>query len=155
MTALTAGCRCTGGGSYLTNDDDERYSIQANPQLLRNMTLQAAAPPLGYAAFTSCNVSIGADSTARRQRSRHGPKGGGDGPPPGSLGSAAPASAAPAAAVQPPPPVARRCRMAATCSRRCARKTAPPSAKSWRRATPPRPSAVRPKRLAIESRGCS
>jgi hypothetical protein len=103
VTALTVGCRCTGVGSYLTNDDDERYSIQANPQLLRNMTLQAAAPPLGYAAFTSCNVSIGADSTARRQRSRNGPKGGGDGPPRSSLGSAAPAPAAAAAAVQPPP----------------------------------------------------
>ncbi|KAI9197260.1 Pecanex protein-domain-containing protein, partial [Polychytrium aggregatum] len=33
---------------YLTNDDEERYSIQAHKQLLRNLTIQAANPPLGY-----------------------------------------------------------------------------------------------------------
>ena len=38
---------------YLTNDDDERYSIQAEERLLRNLSVQAADPPLGYAAFSS------------------------------------------------------------------------------------------------------
>ncbi|KAK8405688.1 hypothetical protein O3P69_001887 [Scylla paramamosain] len=38
---------------YLTNDDDERYSIQAHPGLLRNLTIQAADPPLGYPIFSS------------------------------------------------------------------------------------------------------
>ncbi|XP_047499050.1 pecanex-like protein 4 [Penaeus chinensis] len=38
---------------YLTNDDDERYSIQAQPGLLRNLTVQAADPPLGYPIFSS------------------------------------------------------------------------------------------------------
>ncbi|KAJ3411271.1 Pecanex-like protein 4 [Chytridiales sp. JEL 0842] len=33
---------------YITNDDDERYSIQAQTLLLRNMSIQAADPPLGY-----------------------------------------------------------------------------------------------------------
>ena len=33
---------------YLANDDDERYSIQAHPTLLRNLTVQSADPPLGY-----------------------------------------------------------------------------------------------------------
>eukprot|EP00727_Mastigamoeba_balamuthi_P009820 m51a1_g5460 hypothetical protein (1206) ;mRNA; r:238583-246546 len=33
---------------YMTNDDDERYSIQAHPTLLRNIMLQCAEPPLGY-----------------------------------------------------------------------------------------------------------
>jgi len=32
---------------YFANDDDERYSIQANTRLLRNMVIQAAPPPLG------------------------------------------------------------------------------------------------------------
>ena len=43
---------------YLTNDDDERFSIQANPPLMRNLTLQAAPTPLGYAAFEACHVSV-------------------------------------------------------------------------------------------------
>ena len=38
---------------YLTNDDEERYSIQAHPSLLRNITIQAADPPLGYAVYSS------------------------------------------------------------------------------------------------------
>ncbi|NWI65139.1 PCX4 protein, partial [Todus mexicanus] len=38
---------------YATNDDDERYSIQAHPVLLRNLTLQAAEPPLGYPIYSS------------------------------------------------------------------------------------------------------
>jgi hypothetical protein len=36
---------------YLANDDDERYSIQAHPILLRNLTVQAADPPLGYPIY--------------------------------------------------------------------------------------------------------
>ncbi|OQR70249.1 LOC398632 protein-like, partial [Tropilaelaps mercedesae] len=36
---------------YMTNDDDERYSIQAHPWLLRNLTIQAADPPLGYPVY--------------------------------------------------------------------------------------------------------
>ena len=38
---------------YLTNDDEERHSIQAHPSLLRNLTIQAADPPLGYSIFSS------------------------------------------------------------------------------------------------------
>jgi len=40
---------------YFTNDDDERYSIQSNTALLRNLMVQTAAPPLGYALFV-CNA---------------------------------------------------------------------------------------------------
>ena len=42
---------------YLTNDDEERYSIQAHPTLLRNLTIQAADPPLGYPVYSSGAVS--------------------------------------------------------------------------------------------------
>ena len=38
---------------YMTNDDDERYSIQAHPLMLRNVTVQAADTPLGYHIFSS------------------------------------------------------------------------------------------------------
>lgn len=38
---------------YATNDDEERYSIQAHPFLLRNLTVQAADPPLGYPIYSS------------------------------------------------------------------------------------------------------
>uniref|UniRef100_A0A8D2IRL5 Pecanex-like protein n=1 Tax=Varanus komodoensis TaxID=61221 RepID=A0A8D2IRL5_VARKO len=38
---------------YATNDDEERYSIQAHPLLLRNLTIQAADPPLGYPVYSS------------------------------------------------------------------------------------------------------
>ncbi|NXG04209.1 PCX4 protein, partial [Sakesphorus luctuosus] len=38
---------------YATNDDEERYSIQAHPVLLRNLTVQAANPPLGYPVYSS------------------------------------------------------------------------------------------------------
>lgn len=38
---------------YATNDDEERYSIQAHPLLLRNLTVQAADPPLGYPVYSS------------------------------------------------------------------------------------------------------
>lgn len=43
---------------YFTNDDDERYSIQAHPQLMRNITIHAADPPLGYPIFASDVLSI-------------------------------------------------------------------------------------------------
>lgn len=38
---------------YLTNDDEERYSIQAQSALLRNLTVQGADPPLGYPIYVS------------------------------------------------------------------------------------------------------
>ncbi|XP_061824841.2 pecanex-like protein 4 isoform X1 [Nerophis lumbriciformis] len=38
---------------YATNDDEERYSIQAHPFILRNLTVQAADPPLGYPIYSS------------------------------------------------------------------------------------------------------
>jgi len=38
---------------YVSNHDDERYSIQSNVTLLRNLTVEAANPPLGYPAFVS------------------------------------------------------------------------------------------------------
>ncbi|KAJ7990765.1 hypothetical protein DPEC_G00290300 [Dallia pectoralis] len=38
---------------YATNDDEERYSIQAHPIMLRNLTVQAADPPLGRCAKLS------------------------------------------------------------------------------------------------------
>ncbi|XP_059178435.1 pecanex-like protein 4 isoform X2 [Physella acuta] len=43
---------------YMTNDDEERYSIQAQPALLRNLTVQAADPPLGYPIYSSPPLSI-------------------------------------------------------------------------------------------------
>ena len=43
---------------YLTNDDDERYSIQAEERILRNLTVEAADPPLGYPAYTSSPIKI-------------------------------------------------------------------------------------------------
>ncbi|XP_057639079.1 pecanex-like protein 4 isoform X2 [Chionomys nivalis] len=43
---------------YATNDDEERYSIQAHPLLLRNLTIQAADPPLGYPIFSSKPLPI-------------------------------------------------------------------------------------------------
>ncbi|CAL1530389.1 unnamed protein product [Lymnaea stagnalis] len=43
---------------YMTNDDEERYSIQALPAMLRNLTVQAADPPLGYPIYSSPPVSV-------------------------------------------------------------------------------------------------
>ncbi|XP_050808482.1 pecanex-like protein 4 isoform X1 [Gopherus flavomarginatus] len=43
---------------YATNDDDERYSIQAHPVLLRNLTVQAADPPLGYPVYSSLSLHV-------------------------------------------------------------------------------------------------
>jgi len=51
---------------YLTNDDDERYSIQANPPLLRNLTMQAAPTPLGYPAFEACHISVDSRGVVRQ-----------------------------------------------------------------------------------------
>ncbi|XP_078350491.1 pecanex-like protein 4 [Oculina patagonica] len=43
---------------YFTNNDEERYSIQAHPTLLRNLTIQAADPPLRYPVYSSGAVSV-------------------------------------------------------------------------------------------------
>lgn len=43
---------------YATNDDEERYSIQAHPVLLRNLTVQAADPPLGYPIYSSAPLHL-------------------------------------------------------------------------------------------------
>ncbi|XP_012939720.1 pecanex-like protein 4 [Aplysia californica] len=43
---------------YMTNDDEERYSIQAQPAMLRNLTVQAADPPLGYPIYSSPPISV-------------------------------------------------------------------------------------------------
>lgn len=43
---------------YMTNDDEERYSIQAHPAVLRNLTVQAADPPLGYPIYSSGPISV-------------------------------------------------------------------------------------------------
>ncbi len=42
---------------YATNDDEERYSIQAHPFMLRNLTVQAADPPLGYPIYSSAHFT--------------------------------------------------------------------------------------------------
>ncbi|KAK3867388.1 hypothetical protein Pcinc_027147 [Petrolisthes cinctipes] len=65
---------------YLTNDDDERYSIQAHPVLLRNLTIQAADPPLGYPIFSSSPLRLGPPwLSATYQRVQAGSGGGGGG----------------------------------------------------------------------------
>jgi hypothetical protein len=38
---------------YLASDDDERFSIQAHPVLLRNLSVQVANPPFGYPIWKS------------------------------------------------------------------------------------------------------
>lgn len=43
---------------YLTNDDDERYSIQAHTHVLRNLSIQAAEPPMGYSVYASGLMTI-------------------------------------------------------------------------------------------------
>ena len=43
---------------YMTNDDDERYSIQALPLVLRNIVTQAADPPLGYPVYSSGMLNV-------------------------------------------------------------------------------------------------
>ncbi|KAI8904293.1 hypothetical protein EDD86DRAFT_194981 [Gorgonomyces haynaldii] len=51
---------------YLTNDDDERYSIQAHPRILRNLMVQCAQPPLGYPLWSS-HCAIGRVYGSKRQ----------------------------------------------------------------------------------------
>lgn len=43
---------------YFTNDDEERYSIQAHDLLLRNLSIQAAQAPLGYPVWNSGPVHL-------------------------------------------------------------------------------------------------
>nr|XP_055026093.1 pecanex-like protein 4 [Misgurnus anguillicaudatus]XP_055026094.1 pecanex-like protein 4 [Misgurnus anguillicaudatus] len=43
---------------YATNDDEERYSIQAHPVIMRNLTVQAADPPLGYPIYSSPPIHL-------------------------------------------------------------------------------------------------
>jgi hypothetical protein len=38
---------------YLTNANDERFSIQAEKDILRNILVQLAEVPLGYPVFSS------------------------------------------------------------------------------------------------------
>ncbi|KAJ1494078.1 Pecanex protein-domain-containing protein [Baffinella frigidus] len=46
---------------YFSNEDDERYSIQSNTVLLRNLMVQTAAPPLGYPLFQGTFVAHAVD----------------------------------------------------------------------------------------------
>ncbi|KAI8621222.1 hypothetical protein BC830DRAFT_1224799 [Chytriomyces sp. MP71] len=74
LSLATGGCKCYVGRLnaglvrgiwanmalelfYLTNDDDERYSIQAHKVFLRNLMIQSADPPLGYPSWMS-NESV-------------------------------------------------------------------------------------------------
>jgi len=43
---------------FFTNDDDERYSIQAHKLMMRNICVQAAEPPLGYPIFSSGPINV-------------------------------------------------------------------------------------------------
>ncbi len=43
---------------FLTNDDEERYSIQAHTGILRNLTIQTADPPLGYSVYAAGLLNI-------------------------------------------------------------------------------------------------
>jgi hypothetical protein len=43
---------------FVTNDDDERYSIQTHQQFLRNFIIESAEEPLGYSPFYSGCVTI-------------------------------------------------------------------------------------------------
>jgi hypothetical protein len=43
---------------FFANDDDERYSIQAHRQLLRNLAVQTCEPPLGYPMWSAPPVLI-------------------------------------------------------------------------------------------------
>jgi hypothetical protein len=38
---------------YYTNENDERYSIQAEKNILRNLLVQMGETPLGYPVFNS------------------------------------------------------------------------------------------------------
>lgn len=43
---------------YMTNDDEERYSIQAHTYLLRNLSIQTAEPPLGHSVYASGIITV-------------------------------------------------------------------------------------------------
>ncbi len=43
---------------YFANGDDERYSIQTQPILSRNLCVQTAEPPLGYPVFSSQPIIV-------------------------------------------------------------------------------------------------
>jgi hypothetical protein len=43
---------------YTTNSNDERYSIQAEKEILRNLLVQLAEVPLGYPVYCSGAVPI-------------------------------------------------------------------------------------------------
>lgn len=43
---------------YATNDDDERYSIQTHKLFLRNIIIEMAEEPLGYAPFYSGQIDL-------------------------------------------------------------------------------------------------
>lgn len=43
---------------YATNDDEEHFSIQAHLIMLRNLTVQAADPPLGYPIYSSVPLHL-------------------------------------------------------------------------------------------------
>ena len=47
---------------FMTNDDEERYSIQANEFTLRNITIQSSEPPIGYSIYNSDNLHISLDT---------------------------------------------------------------------------------------------
>jgi len=38
---------------YATNNDDERYSIQTHPNLMRNLWVEACEEPFGYPSYHS------------------------------------------------------------------------------------------------------
>ena len=43
---------------FMTNDDEERYSIQAQHHLLRNLSIQSSDAPLGYSIYNSENIYL-------------------------------------------------------------------------------------------------
>lgn len=43
---------------YATCDDDERFSVQASPRILRNLSIQAADVPLGYPIFQTGSIRV-------------------------------------------------------------------------------------------------
>eukprot|EP00050_Salpingoeca_kvevrii_P017787 m.68246 g.68246 ORF g.68246 m.68246 type:complete len:1133 (+) comp7726_c0_seq2:492-3890(+) len=43
---------------FMSNDDEERYSIQAHRIILRNLMIQTAEPPLGYPIFSAAPLSL-------------------------------------------------------------------------------------------------
>ena len=43
---------------FMTNDDEERSSIQAQQHMLRNLTIQSSDAPLGYSIYNSENIYL-------------------------------------------------------------------------------------------------